>query len=39
MYLKPKAHNEKQMSKTNILKDLLKTYFYSLKYENQCTVE
>ncbi len=34
-YLKPKEHIEKQTSKaTCILKNLLETYFYNLKYEN-----
>ncbi len=34
-YLKPKAHNDKYTSKAIcILKNLLKTNFYSLKYEN-----
>jgi hypothetical protein len=38
-YLKPKAHIEKETSKaTCILKNLLKTYFYNLKYEYQCTL-
>jgi len=37
-YLEPKAHSEKKTSKvTCILKNLLKIYFYSLKYENLCT--
>ncbi len=38
-YLKLKTQIEKCMSKTTcILKNLLKTCFYNLQYENQCTL-
>jgi hypothetical protein len=37
-YLKPKTHNEKMSKATYILENLVKTYFYNLKYENQCTL-
>ncbi len=33
-YLKPKTHSEKMSKVICILKNLLKTYFYNLKYEN-----